>query len=73
MPNSVCDPDSSALLLLLYLCACVHMPWQLYPRSSRFSDLQCDVFQKFSTAEDSGSAPGLSALLQQLSSSYALR
>ncbi|XP_026778486.3 cadherin-like and PC-esterase domain-containing protein 1 isoform X2 [Pangasianodon hypophthalmus] len=42
----------------------------LYPRSSPFSNLRHDVFQRFPTAEDSGRAPGLSALLQQLSSSY---
>ncbi|KAM9467622.1 cadherin-like and PC-esterase domain-containing protein 1 [Clarias gariepinus] len=42
----------------------------LYPRSSQVSNLQYDVIQRFPAAKDSGSAPSLSGLVQQLSSFF---
>ncbi|MCJ8743070.1 hypothetical protein PDJAM_G00089570 [Pangasius djambal] len=70
--NSLClTPDKMQFLLQFHQqlkrSGSFHL---LYPRSSHFSNLQHDVFQRFPTAEDSGRAKGLSALLQQLSSSY---
>ncbi|KAI5617951.1 cadherin-like and PC-esterase domain-containing protein 1 isoform X1, partial [Silurus asotus] len=73
--NSLClTPDKMHFLLQFHQqlkrSASFHL---LYPRSSHFSDLQHEIFQRFPTAEDSGRATGLSELLQQLSLSYIQR
>uniref|UniRef100_W5KSC2 Cadherin like and PC-esterase domain containing 1 n=1 Tax=Astyanax mexicanus TaxID=7994 RepID=W5KSC2_ASTMX len=74
-PNSLCMPRDEFQLLLqfhqqLKTPANFHL---LHPRSSRFSNLQRDLFQRFPTVKNSGKGPNLTVLLEQLSSYYIQR